>query len=99
MATTDAPAIQLYYNENAIVSIPSNIDLTSLDIRFVAEDINRTNVLAIANGAITRTSTSFSVLIPNTVTNTIQDLIWSLRMTADDKLLLKGTISISYAAN
>jgi hypothetical protein len=95
----DSSLVQLFFNENAIVVIPASLDLTGLDIRFVVEDANRTDVLSIPNGSITRTSTSFSVLIPDTVTNTLQDLVWALRMTADDKLLLKGAISISYAAD
>lgn len=95
----DSSNVQLYYNENALVVIPTDLDLTALDIRFVVEDSSKATVLEIPNASIGRTTTTFTVLIPNTVTDTLQDLIWALRMTADDKLLLKGTISIAYAAD
>lgn len=94
----DVSNVKLFFNENALVVIPSSIDLTALNIKFVLEDSTKTNLLNVANGSIARTSTSFSVLIPNTVTNTLQDLIWSLRTTADDKVLLRGTMSVEYAS-
>ena len=94
----DTSNIRLFFNENTLVVIPSSIDLTALNIKFVLEDSTKANLISLANGSITRTSTTFSVLIPNTVTNTLQDLIWSLRTTADDKVLLRGTMSVEYAS-
>lgn len=95
----DNSYVRLFYNENANVVIPITIDITSLDVRFVLEDETQTNIYERTNGQINRTTTSFTVLIPNTVTNNLKSYIWSLRTTADDKVLVKGSMQVEYAAD
>jgi hypothetical protein len=95
----DSSFVRLFYNENANVVIPTDIDVSALNIRFVLEDETQANVLSIANGSIARTSTSFTVLIPNSITSQLKSFIWSLRTTTDDKVLVRGAMQVEYAAD
>ena len=92
----DGSNVRLFINENANVVIPTSLDVSAYNLVFRVEDTDRANVLSIPNGSIARTSTSFTVLIPSTVTNQLRDLIWSLRSTTDDKVLVHGTMSVDY---
>lgn len=94
----DSSYVRLFYNENANVTIPISLDITAMDVRFVVEDATQANVYTLANAAIARTATSFTVLITTTVTAQLRNYIWSLRSTSDDKVLVKGSIAIDYAA-
>lgn len=95
----DASNIRLFFNENANVVIPTTIDTTALTVRFVVEDEAQTNVLTIADASIARTDTSFTVLIPTSITSELKSYIWSLRVLADDKVLVRGSMSVEYAAD
>ena len=94
----DSSNVRLFFNENANVVIPLSIDITALDVRFVVEDDTQANVYTRTNAQIARTSTSFTVLISTTVTGTLTSYIWSLRTVADEKILVRGSISVEYAA-
>lgn len=95
----DNSYVRLFYNENANVVIPITIDITLLDVRFVIEDETQTNIYERTNSQIARTTTSFTVLIPDTVTSALKSYIWSLRETATSKLLVKGSMQVEYAAD
>lgn len=95
----DASYVRLFFNENANVVIPTSIDITDLIVRFVVEDETQTNVLTIADASIARTDTSFTVLIPTSITSELKSYIWSLRVLADDKVLVRGSMAVEYAAD
>ena len=91
--------ITMQYNENTSATVNLDEDTTSATLQFVVARPDGTDVLTIANGSITRTSTSFTVTITTAVTATIGQYLWSLRdITGGNRVITKGVLSVQNAA-
>lgn len=73
---------------------------TGLTLRFAVEDRSGTDVLVIENGSITRTSSTFTVTIPSSITGSLGSYAWSMRDITGgvNTVLLHGVLSVRYAA-
>lgn len=93
--------ITMYKNESTSVTVPLAEDTTSKTLRFTVEDVYGTDVLTIANASITRTSTSFTVTIPATVTDELANHTWALRDITGgiNRLVRKGVLTVQAAAD
>ena len=91
--------ITMQFNENTSATVNLDEDTTSATLQFVVARPDGTDVLTIANGSITRTSTSFTVTITTAVTATIGQYLWSLRdITSGNRVITKGVLTVQNAA-
>ena len=73
---------------------------TGLTLQFAVEDKQGTDVLVIENASITRTSTTFTVTIPDTLTSRLNNYSWAMRdiTSGANAVLMHGVLSVRYAA-
>jgi hypothetical protein len=93
--------ITMQYNESTTASVNLDEDTTSATLQFVVSRPDGTDVLTIANGSITRTSTSFTVTITTAVTATLGQYLWSLRdiTGGTNRVVTKGVLTVQNAAS
>ena len=92
--------ITMQFNESTAATVNLDEDTTSATLQFVVARPDGTDVLTIANGLITRTSTSFTVTITTAVTGTIGQYLWSLRDLSGggNRVVTKGVLTVANAA-
>jgi hypothetical protein len=92
--------ITMQFNESTTATVNLDEDTTSATLQFVIARPDGTDVLTIANGSITRTSSSFTVTITTAVTATIGQYLWSLRdLTGGaNRVVTKGVLTVQNAA-
>lgn len=95
--------IGLFVGETSSVSIGvvdssgTAVDVSAMNLAIVFEDRNsRTDVATVANGSITKSTSTVIFTVPTAVTTIERSLIWSLRNTTD--VLLHGVCEVTYAA-
>jgi hypothetical protein len=99
----ESETISLFYNESTDVFITLEdengpIDVTGKTLEFVIETKNKTNLVVIPNGSITKSSTGVSVRISTEVTANVGTYLWALRdLTGGDTVLSHGFAEVSYA--
>lgn len=104
VSRTDGTNITLFTSEQTSVSIAvvdedgTAVDLTGMVLEIVFERLDRTDVSVIADGSITRSSNTITFTVPTAVTSNESDKRWSLRNTNNDVVLLRGMVTVSYAA-
>lgn len=105
LAAGDTPrvassTITVYKGETttASVTVQGDVDLTSLELKFIVQKTGGADVEVVADGDIDRTATTFTVTIPNTVSATPNQFTWSLRTVAGNVLLAKGLLIVEEAA-
>jgi hypothetical protein len=93
--------ITFYRDEARAVSVVTDFTLTSLTLRFVIEDSEGTDVLVIEDGSISRSSQTFTVSIPDSVTAKPTSYKWALRDVtgATNSVLARGVFSVQEAAS
>ena len=93
--------ITVYKDEVLPVTVTLDEDTTSKTLRFVIERDGGVDVLVVEDGSITRTTTSFTVSIPATVTDEVANHTWSLRdiSTGYNRVIKCGVFSVGYAAS
>lgn len=93
--------ITMQYNESTTASVNLDEDTTSATLQFVVSRPDGTDILTIANGSITRTSTSFTVTITTAVTATLGQYLWSLRdiTGGTNRVVTKGVLTVQNAAS
>lgn len=96
-------SLSVFIGETTTLTIPvvdadgDAVDTTGMTLSVVFEDKNtRTDVAFVADGGITKTTTTVSFAVPSAVTTTDRQLLWSLRNTTT--VLLHGVCSVEYAA-
>ena len=99
----ESETISLFYNESTDIFITLEdengpIDVTGKTLEFVIETKNKTNLIVISNGNITKSSTGVSVRISTEVTANVGTYLWALRdLTGGDTVLSHGFAEVSYA--
>ena len=93
--------ITMQYNESTTATVNLDENTTSATLQFVVSRPDGTDVLTIANGSITRTSTSFTVTITTAVTATLGQYLWSLRdiTGGTNRVVTKGVLTVQNAAS
>jgi heme-degrading monooxygenase HmoA len=93
--------ITMQYNESTTATVNLDEDTTSATLQFVVSRPDGTDVLTIANGSITRTSTSFTITITTAVTATLGQYLWSLRdiTGGTNRVVTKGVLTVQNAAS
>jgi hypothetical protein len=93
--------ITFYRDEARAVSVVTDFTLTSLTLRFVIEDNEGTDVLVIEDGSISRSSQTFTVSIPDSVTANPTNYRWALRDVtgSTNSVLARGIFSVQEAAS
>ena len=93
--------ITMQYNESTTATVNLDENTTSATLQFVVSRPDGTDILTIANGSITRTSTSFTVTITTAVTATLGQYLWSLRdiTGASNRVITKGVLTVQNAAS
>jgi hypothetical protein len=92
--------ITVYKDEEIDVTVSTSANLTASTLQFVVEDAELNDVLVIENGDIARTSSSFTVGIPDTLTDELAQYGWTLRdITSGNQVINRGVLSVEYAAS
>jgi hypothetical protein len=93
--------ITMQYNESTTATVNLDENTTSATLVFVVSRPDGTDILTIANGSITRTSTSFTVTITTAVTATLGQYLWSLRdiTGGTNRVVTKGVLTVQNAAS
>ena len=93
--------ITMQYNESTTATVNLDENTTSATLQFVVSRPDGTDILTIANGSITRTSTSFTVTITTAVTATLGQYLWSLRdiTGGTNRVVTKGVMTVQNAAS
>ena len=93
--------ITMQYNESTTATVNLDENTTSATLQFVVSRPDGTDILTIANGSITRTSTSFTVTITTAVTATLGQHLWSLRdiTGGTNRVITKGVLTVQNAAS
>ena len=93
--------ITMQYNESTTATVNLDENTTSATLQFVVSRPDGTDILTIANGSITRTSTSFTVTITTAVTATLGQYSWSLRdiTGGTNRVITKGVLTVQNAAS
>ena len=93
--------ITMQFNESTTATVNLDEDTTSATLQFVVARPDGTDVLTIANGSITRTSSDFTVTITTAVTATIGQYLWSLRNLTGggNRVVTKGVLTVQNAAS
>ena len=93
--------ITMQYNESTTATVNLDENTTSATLQFVVSSPDGTDILTIANGSITRTSTSFTVTITTAVTATLGQYLWSLRdiTGGTNRVVTKGVLTVQNAAS
>jgi len=93
--------ITMQYNESTTATVNLDENTTSATLQFVVSRPDGTDILTIANGSITRTSTSFTVTITTAVTATLGQYLWSLRdiTGGTNRVVIKGVLTVQNAAS
>lgn len=93
--------ITMQYNESTTATVNLDENTTSATLQFVVSRPDGTDILTIANGSITRTSTSFTVTITTAVTATLGQYLWSLRDITGgaNRVVTKGVLTVQNAAS
>ena len=93
--------ITMQYNESTTATVNLDENTTSATLQFVVSRPDGTDILTIANGSITRTSTSFTVTITTAVTATLGQYLWSLRdiTGGTNRVITKGVLTVQNAAS
>jgi hypothetical protein len=93
--------ITMQYNESTTATVNLDENTTSATLVFVVSRPDGTDILTIANGSITRTSTSFTVTITTAVTATLGQYLWSLRdiTGGTNRVVTKGVMTVQNAAS
>lgn len=91
--------IVVYQNETPSVSVSvADVTLTGKTLRFVVENSLGEDVLVRENADITKTATTFTVVISTAVSGSINDYIWCLRDVNNGNLnLAYGPLKVKYA--
>ncbi|MFN7317879.1 MAG: hypothetical protein ACK5S6_00080, partial [bacterium] len=91
----------MQYNESTTATVNLDENTTSATLVFVVSRPDGTDILTIANGSITRTSTSFTVTITTAVTATLGQYLWSLRdiTGGTNRVVTKGVLTVQNAAS
>ena len=92
--------LTFYRDESRAVSVVTDFTLTSLTLRFVVEDNDGNDVLAIENAAITKSSQTFTVTITTAVTANLGNYRWSMRdITSGNSVIAFGVLAVAEAAS
>jgi len=93
--------ITMQYNESTTATVNLDENTTSATLQFVVSRPDGTDILTIANGSITRTSTSFTITITTAVTATLGQYLWSLRDITGgaNRVVTKGVLTVQNAAS
>lgn len=93
--------ITMQYNESTTATVNLDENTTLATLQFVVSRPDGTDILTIANGSISRTSTSFTVTITTAVTATLGQYLWSLRdiTGGSNRVVTKGVLTVQNAAS
>lgn len=93
--------LTFYRDENRSVSVVTDFVLDSLELEFVVEDSEGTDIQVIADGSIARSDKTFTVTIGTTVTATISNYRWALRDVtgSGNSVIARGVLSVQEAAS
>jgi hypothetical protein len=94
----DQSEMYLLYNENKTVVIPTSSDFSTLSLKFVVENESKTNIYEVADGSISKTTTTITVPITPAVTGNTGQYSFSFRRTSNDEVIIYGAIYVNYAA-
>jgi len=103
VSRTRGTTIEVFTNETTTISVAVTdsagdaVDLETLTLELVIEDLLTTDKSVIANGDIAKVTNTFSFAMPAIVTNAERNLVWSLRNTANDNVLAHGPLIVTYA--
>lgn len=95
--------IEVFTGETTTVSIATvdaqgnSVDYSGSALSVVIESKNGTDKATIADGSITKNSSTISFAVPAAVTATEATYRWALRDTADDGVLMQGPLIVTYA--
>lgn len=95
-ASTQGSTLNLYVDESHSVTITTE-DYSALTLKVVFESKFGVDVATIADGDLTKSSSSVAFSIPADVTSKVQDLFWSIRDTSADKVLVNGLCLVDYS--
>lgn len=97
--TTSPPSQQVdYYNGEAnIAKVIPTANYTAITIELAIELRDKTDIVVIPDGSLTKTNTSVSFIIPSQVYTLVRSYKYSLRQTSDKKILVVGNITGYYA--
>ena len=93
--------ITFYRDEARSVSVVTDFTLTSLVLRFVIEDGEGSDVLVIEDAQISRSTSTFTVSIPSSVTAQPTNYRWALRDVSGstNSVIARGVFSVQEAAS
>jgi hypothetical protein len=96
--------INLFVGETQTVAVAcvdaegDAVTLTGLTLELVIETLTGTDVEVIADASITKSGSTFSFVVPTTVTASQRTLRWALRKTTDGAVLMHGKMPVTKAA-
>jgi hypothetical protein len=99
---TQGTTISVFVGEVTPISmLVEGATLTGKTLQFVVEDKRRTDITVIEDGDISRTTNTFTVTVPSSVTERGASHIWSLRdiSGSGNTVLLQGVFEVNYAAD
>lgn len=98
VSSVSGTTITVYVGSETNVTISTDADLSAKTMRVSIETPDGTDVATIADGSITKTSSTVAFTIPTTATTLVRDLRWSLRDTTSQVVYLYGVLQVLYAA-
>lgn len=103
-ATVDGSTIRLSTGDSAatvtVATVDSNldaVDCSGLTLQVVIESLDKTDATTIADGSITKTTTTVAFAVPSSVRAAERTWRWSLRNTSNDVAIMGGYLYVQYA--
>ena len=105
MATAGIATLTAYVGEtrtHTVTTVDSDgtaVNCSALTLEIVIEQLDRTDVVTIANASITKTSTTVAFSVANTYHTTEANYSWALRRTDTGVVIMHGPYIVHYAAD
>ena len=104
MPTAGIATLTAYVGEtrtHTVTTIDSDgtaVNCSALTLEVVIEQLDRTDVVNIANANITKTSTTVAFAVSSSINKAEHQYTWALRNTSTGQVIMRGPYVIEYAA-
>ena len=105
MAGPGKATLTAYVNESrthTVTTVDSDgaaVNCSALTLEVIIEQLDRTDVVTIANASITKTTTTVAFAVANTYHTTEANYRWALRRTDTGVVIMHGPYVVQYAAD
>ena len=92
-------SISANVGETSQVTVTTDVDVSAVAVEVVIETTDKTDVGTIANGSLTKTSTTVAFALTSAITASERTLRYAVRKTADGDVVASGLLFVTYKSS